>query len=432
MNKIIVLPADTYNVVNKTVLNDTDRLTLTLLYQPLVGHKAISLYFTLWSDLDSTSVMSIEFNHRHLMNIMNLKIDEIVEAREKLEAIGLLKTAFKSGEINSYVYQLYSPMSAKEVLTHPFLSVILYNTLGSKEYDRILKYFKMPNIDLGSYKDVTLSFSDVFKTGTVFLKENEEDIRRREYSDIELKTNLDFNLIENSIPECLITSKTFDKNNCKLINSISYLYSLDSMQMARLVQNSINEKGLIDKAKLQSNARNFYQFENANALPHLIYNSQPTKLREKLNDDSKRSKMIYTFETLAPYDFLRGKYNGSNPTTRDLKMVESLLLEQELTPGVVNVLIDYVLRINDNKLNKNFVETIAGQWKRLNIKTVEEAMKQAEKERKNYKNRGSEIVPKKSITEEVKVPAWFDKKVDIKEATTEEEEKMKAMLSEFI
>jgi replication initiation and membrane attachment protein len=428
MNKINILPADTYNVVNRTIINDIDRLVLTMLYQPLIGCKALSLYFTLWSDLDCTNVMSIEFTHRHLMNIMGLKIEDIVETREKLEAIGLLKTSFRAGETNNYVYQLYAPLSANEIFTHPFLSIILYNTLGSKEYDRLIKYYKMPKIDLTAFKDITVSFSDIFKTGTVFLKENIDEIRKRESSDIEIKANLDFDLIMNSIPSGLITSKTFDKNTCKLLNSISYLYNLDNMQMIGIIRNSINEKGLLDKNKLQDNARGFYQFENSGALPHLIYNNQPTKLRENTKDDSKRSKMIYTFETLSPYDFLRGKYNGSNPTTRDLKLIEGLMLEQELPPGVVNVLIDYVLKINDNKLSKNFIETIAGQWKRLNIKTVEDAMKQAEKEHKGYKNKT--YTTNKKIENDV-VPVWFDKKVDAKEATKEEEEKMKAILSEF-
>lgn len=428
MNKTIILPADTYNVVNKTVMNDTDRLVLTMLYQPLIGYKALALYFTFWSDLDSTGVMSIEFTHRHLMNVTGLRVEDIMEARKKLEAIGLLKTAFKTGNINNYVYQLYAPLSPSEVLTHPFLSIILYNTLGSKEYDRIIQYFKMPKINLSDFKDISTSFSDIFKTGTVFLKETENDIRKRECSDIELKVDLDVDLIINSLSKDIITSKTFDKATCKLLKGISYLYNIDSMQMTGLVRNSLNEKGNIDKAKLQNNARSFYQFENSNELPHLIYNNQPADLREKLTDGSKRSKIIYTFETLSPYDFLRGKYNGSNPTTRDTKMVETLLLEQELTPGVVNVLIDYVLRINDNKLNKNFVETIAGQWKRLNIKTVEEAMHQAEKEHKGFKTKSTTSYKKVSTDA---VPDWFDKTIEEEKLSDDEEAKMKAMLSEF-
>ena len=49
-----VLPADTFIVVNKTSLSDKDRNILMLLYQPIIGSGPISLYYTLWSDLDKS------------------------------------------------------------------------------------------------------------------------------------------------------------------------------------------------------------------------------------------------------------------------------------------------------------------------------------------------------------------------------------------
>ena len=89
--------------------------------------------------------------------------------------------------------------------------------------------------------------------------------------------------------------------------------------------------------------------------------------------------MVYTFETVTPYDYLKSKYKNGEPSARDLRLIESLLTDMKLKPGVVNVLIAYVLKINNQKLSKNYVETIAGQWKRLNIETVEDAMRLSEK-----------------------------------------------------
>ena len=51
-----------------------------------------------------------------------------------------------------------------------------------------------------------------------------------------------------------------------------------------------------------------------------------------------------------------------------------------LPPGVVNVLLEYVLLKYDYKLPRNLVEKIAGHWKRLGISSVEEAFEQAKKE----------------------------------------------------
>ena len=83
MKLVSILPADSYVVINKSLLNDNDRLVLTMLYQPIIGSTALSLYFTLWSDLNKTEIMSNEYTHHHLMSVMCLKLDEIVSARKK-------------------------------------------------------------------------------------------------------------------------------------------------------------------------------------------------------------------------------------------------------------------------------------------------------------------------------------------------------------
>ena len=140
-----------------------------------------------------------------------------------------------------------------------------------------------------------------------------------------------------------------------------------------------NERGCIDKKKLRVVCRNYYQFEHDDKLPKLIYCDQLNNLKAK-KSKSKREEIIHKFETLSPYQFLNAKYNDGTPTNRDKMLLESLLVEQKLNPGVINVLIDYVLKINNNKLNRNFIETIASV-KRLNVRTVEEATKE-----KNIKN----------------------------------------------
>ena len=138
--------------------------------------------------------------------------------------------------------------------------------------------------------------------------------------------------------------------------------------------------------------------------------------------------MIYIFENTTPYDFLKNKYKNNNPTSSDLKLLEFLAVDLGMTPAVINVLIDYILRINDNKLNKKFIEPIAAQWTRLGIKTATSAMNQAAKE---FKKR-----PKKeNIKNEVKIPTWFNNDIKKDENITEEEkaelEALEAALKEF-
>ena len=431
MNRNSILPADTYLVVNKTIMNDIDRKILTMLYQPITGHLPISLYFTLWADLDKTEIMSVEYSHHHLMTSMQLKLNDIEKAREKLEAMGLIKVYLKKGDINSYIYQLYSPLSASDFLNDPILNVLLYSNIGSNEYNKIINYFKLPKINLFSFDDITISFSDVFKTSPNMEREHlSTETRKKMSNNLEIDEIIDFNLIVSSIAKGILNDKAFDTQTKLLINKLSFLYDIDTIHMINIIRGCLNEKGCIDKPKLRMACRNYYKFENNDKLPKLIYRNQPELLRTKELDTSKRSQMIHKFETLSPYEFLTAKYNGGNPTSREKLLIESLMIEQQLNPGVINVLIDYVLKINANKLNKNFIDAIAGQWKRSNIKTVEEAMNQAEKEHKKYKKRISVNTPKSKKDE--KLPEWFGRDIIEEKLSTDEEDKIKDMLKEFV
>ena len=159
MDKNNILPADTYIVVNKSIMNNEDRKILNMLYQPIIGPLPIILYFTLWSDLDKLEFMSGEYSHQHLSTNMHLTLDEIVNIREKLEAVGLLRTRIKKGNINNYIYELYSPLSVHEIFNHPILNVVLYNNVGKKEYDKLVEYFKIPKLNMNGYSYDNMYFS---------------------------------------------------------------------------------------------------------------------------------------------------------------------------------------------------------------------------------------------------------------------------------
>lgn len=411
-----VLPSDTFVVVNKTILNDNRRLLINL-YQPLIGALSVALYNTLWSFLDRIEFISVEFTHSTLFNNMMIGGNEFREAREKLEAIGLIKTYVKKGNVNNYVYELYSPMSAKEFLNNPILNTALYNALGTKEYERIIDYFKIPYINLRNYEDVTQKFSDAF-IWTTSVSRNMEiyNLRNKNTRELQLISKIDINTILNMIPDELLNHRSITKDIREYLLKISCIYNYDNEIMVELIRESITDKHTIDKNKLRDAAASYYQFENMGKLPSLIYRKQPEYLRANKEGLSNRDRIINMFETTSPYDFISSKYKTGTPSHSDLKIVAYLLLDLELQPGVVNVLIDYVLKINNNKLNKSFVDSIASQWKKSNIETVEQAMNIAEEE--NSKRNTKKETPK--VLKEKTEPSWFKK--DIEEQTATEEE----------
>lgn len=428
MKLISLLPADTYTVVNKTIITEDDLKNIISLYEPIIGPIAISLYFTLLRDIKLLEFISTDYTHHHLMTIMKSSIEIIKIARESLEGVGLLKSYFKEGEPNSYVYELYSPLSPKEFFSSPIFNITLYNNLGKNEYELIKAEYELPKIDLKEYTDVSRELNLTYKSSSNF-----EPIETREKNslNIKLESNIDFDLLISSMPKGVLKENSLTKKTKELIEQLSFIYDIDTLKMVEILRTVITEKGTFDKEQLRKNTRKYYQYNNNGKLPTLIYRTQPEYLKSPEGDTSALAQITYMFENTTPYDFLKIKYKGATPTSRDLRLLESLVVDLNLQPAVVNVLIDYVLKKNNNKLNQAFVETIAGQWKRCNVETAAEAMELAKKENNKYNKKIETKKTNQVSKSNDKVPIWFDQDIKKEEMTGEELAEMEELLKEF-
>ena len=417
-----ILPVDNFVVINKTIINDNFRDLVVMLYQPIIGFPSVSVYFTLWSYLKKSTLMSKEYSHYNLLSNMKINIIELNEAREKLEAIGLIKTYFKHDKVNQYIYELYSPLEAVEFFNNPILSTLLYTNLGPENYNDTLSYFEMPNIPLKGYENITSRLSDVFEigslNGTIY-----DNLRKTSTGPILLTPKINIGITLELIPDEVLNKKNITASIKDLITNLSFVYDFNDEELKNIILESIDNKKNIDLNLLKENARKYYEFEHQGKLPNLIYKNQPEYLRKESTGTSKRDKMIYQFEVTSPYDFISSKYKDSKPTTADLKIIEYLLTDLKLTPAVVNVLVDYVLKINNNKLTRSYVETSGGQWKRENIKTAKEAMELAEKE---HKKKAKKENPTKTIKS--KVPTWVDQNIN---DSSSKQKELEELLKEY-
>ena len=411
MSNVPMLRTDEFIVVNKTIFDSTDYKILSYLYQPLIGSIAINLYLTLWAYLEKQQIISAEWTHLHLMNNMQIDLEKIITARLSLEAIGLLKTYIKEGDnSNKYVYELYSPLKANEFLKDPFLSTVLHDTLGDKDYKRICDYFKLPTINMSGYKDITTNFNDVFNIANVSSLEKIDEYKKRNSRGYSFEPTIDLNSILAGIPKEVLNHRTITKDMKELIYKLALVYNYDDATMEKLIYDSIDGSHRIDSSMLRMRARKFYRFENNASDINLINKTQPEYLKTKLNGMSKKEQAIYRFENMTPNEFL-AKKKGIEPTKDEVSILEYLLVDVGLNPGVVNVLMDYVLATSDNKLVRSYIESKASEWQRCGIETVTDAMEKAKSEKKAR--------TKKAV---VNKPVWFDKKVEASVVSKEEEQ----------
>lgn len=446
-----VQPVDSFSVTMNGILNQHDKKIITFLYQPLIGPICTSLYSTLWHAVEENRLWSEEWSHYHLMNLLGLNLQEIYNARLKLEGIGLLSSYIQNNtDSRTFIYELHQPLSAEQFFTDGMLNIYLYQKLGQSHFLRLKRSFTDKKVDKETFMDITRSFQDVYASlGTESLTNNEAHeasdpgigqgfARREEGVPIQIDGNdFDFDLLLAGLTAMMVPRKAFTKAVKEAIAKLSFLYGINAIEMQNIVLSSLTADHEINIDDLRKAARDWYQMENNDNLPQLVDRHQPVIHRESVSQgDTQESQLIYYLETVSPRQLLIDLSEGAQPAKADLQAVEDIMFQQHLLPGVINVLIHYVMLRTDMKLNKNYLEKIASHWSRKKVKTVISAMELAKSEHRQYQewasgNKGTNQRKSKVIRKE-KLPDWFVAKEksdqpEVKEISKELEEKRKRL-----
>ena len=143
----IVNSKDFLEVKLVSLIADYDVETIANLYQPIVGHQAISLYITLWSEAKNQKITPL-ISHEQLFSRMQIVPGEFVEARKALEAVGLIQTYLeKASDMNVYHYAIFSPKTPKVFFDNSLLFGMLVKNIGEADANRYksIYYFEQPS-----------------------------------------------------------------------------------------------------------------------------------------------------------------------------------------------------------------------------------------------------------------------------------------------
>ncbi|MBU9721162.1 MULTISPECIES: replication initiation and membrane attachment family protein [Bacillaceae] len=395
-----ILPSDRFIAYMQNQLHETDRDILTLLYQPLVGATAYSLYMTLFSLIGRNEGKRCEKTHKTLMVYTGQHLDEIFLERKKLEAIGLLKVfrEKQDGEF-IYYYELQTPLSPNDFFQDDMLSVFLYNRIGSKDqYIQLRNSFKIDRIETDNKENITRSFDQVFTSvhpsemtsndpDTLEVLSNDALLEgRSEKADYRMSgEDFDFDQLLALMPPFVSKKELQKSDNERIIRQMAFLYKMDALQMSSVIQDAILHTDELDLGELRKQAKRRYRMNEPDKPPSLGYRIQSEQLRTpKSAPLTDEEKQIHYFETTPPIEFMEEWGNGAKVYPGDVDIIEQLMFEYKLEPGVVNVLLEYIFILYDKKLTKNLAFKIANQWARAQLKTVKEAMDFAKKQYESF------------------------------------------------
>lgn len=169
------------------------------------------------------------------------------------------------------------------------------------------------------------------------------------------------------------------------------------------------------------------QVRNEYASTSLGYQTQPVRERTvKGEPQTEEERVVAFYEETSPASLLEMRQEGAVVAPSDLKIIEELILDYLLNPGVVNVMIDSILFRNDMKISRALMLKIAAHWKRKKIKTVPAAMQLIKEE----KQKQAEVKTKqtgKRNTRQDKLPKWL---VQEQNGQTPSEQKKKDRVKE--
>ena len=374
MNELMM--SDLYMVNANYPLDSIHMRAIQLLYQPLIGSTACSLYLTLYAELDQLSLTKATSLFSRLTKISGLSLTQINEASKKLEAIGLLERYKKDVDNNRiYHFVIKTPLSPSKIFNHVILGPLLLQRLGKEDLYRTKLCFKSSTFDFSDYENITAKFTDVFDIN--MLEGSKEVLVEKNYFGNDygkIDGDYDIELFYQGLKDYQIKRSIITSDDETLIKQLGIMYRINALDMQGLVKDSIkNDK--ISKQLLIKNCRDYYDI----AMPEKfeeIYHKQAAIHKSSSNNDLLNAHIQY-LESVNPYQLLKDKQGGREPLKHDLQIVESIMTSLYLQPGVVNVLIELTLSQCDNVLSRAFMQTRAAQWKRKKIETVKEAMDEA-------------------------------------------------------
>ena len=387
-------PKDVYRVEMTENLSEDAISSLVTLYLPLMGKDAVLLYFLLHSE---GRLQHTQESHSRLFEILNLSADEVETARMHLEEYLLLRTYVQEGETrNSYIYHLNAPLPSESFLSsHEFDSMYIH-ALGSRQADNTVAKFVSGSISTSGYKDITVSVRRMPEERFHEASVSFQKVRPRyTFSNEDVDINFDYDHFFATTSDVVFPNILRTRENLELIGKLATLYGLSADRMRILVGHAITlDPPVLDTEKLKNSA--------ARAVPDVTTAKDPY--------------------SLPPVSFLMAKQNGAMVSQADKRILEKLRMEMHFPNEVINIMIEYILKRSDNRLNSRFVDMIAGEWARDGVKTREDAIKETKKNTGVRKKR-TDVLPEYYNASPVRTAA--DEK-----ATKEEVEEMRRLLSQ--
>ncbi|MGM0711905.1 DnaD domain protein [Brevibacillus parabrevis] len=393
-----LLPKDRYLVRLARPLSFSEMGFVTQLYLPIIGVESYALYQMLVHSVQEASGASAEGTHRSLMLASSLSLDRLLDARERLEAIGLVEVRRCENQQRDYYYEylIKPPLAPGEFFADYVLSLMLLNKIENVRFSQLRQQYadalgSQLAEEYSQVENITKDFHEVFQS----LKPSELEVKKgseRERFLSEMETSfpqaalksgfeaqvnhsLSVSSLRLYLPDNADPAKVLDGKSMELLFSLCHFYQLDSWGMGQelrdwtLYNTDRSLDGDVLRKRLMQRYTEDKLYRSDSAPASLDDDWGPGKLPEPGSEAFVRACRL-----LSPLALLE-KVVGGRVSKVYLERAETLVFADGMSAEVVNALLLHTLASMQMELPKAYMETIRDSWKAKRIATVDEAVK---------------------------------------------------------
>lgn len=410
MNQIHILATDKFKVVSKALPQEFQFQTLTKLYQPFIGETAVALYMSLIAEIQTGDWNQLpEWNHEQFLVRLGINIQQFTTAKEKLEAVGLIRTQFNAQK-HCFLYEMLPAKSGSAFFEDSVLSGLLMEYVGEQQFAQLLNFFEGNHWNRHAFQDVSKKFTDVFR---VKGSSSVTDVPVQSTPVADLKMKLNVQLLKQLLTKTFVNQQSVAQN-LQTVNTVAVMYGLDEVQLVRLLEEAVdvNHQDDVNWNRFRALASQQYEFtmkpgksDDSDSNVEIQQPSQPVRTADQ--------DLIAACEQYAPMEFLTALKDeqGQTVTHEEQITIQRAVEAQRLAPAVINVLTHYML-VNENmdSLNQKYFERTANNWLKNKVNTPEKAIAYVrEWQKKRQQPQQASRYARRSQYAE-KLPAWAQKK----------------------
>jgi len=355
-----MLKNDVYTVSSVSNYSENDKLIVSMLYQPLLGYTAFSVYNLLWSELNYNKLLNFTQSMiSRLTTILSMSVLDIENSLERLSGLGLLENHVKKENgISHYHFKLNKPMKAEAFLNTPVLKNNLYLHLGEDDFNKTCLLFTCRKVNLEGYENISKKYKEVYTQPANNYVNMDKDVKimddsrgdvAHDYNFEPLKLALQTRNLEQILSNQLIKNK---------IQSMDLAYKVTLDQMVDCLVASVKGAS-IDFDVLEKCVKERHDFNiNTASMAKTLYNA-------KSSDDIYGSQSVQ--------EFVKKQYKHLDVKDEVYRQIHGLMRKYNLRPSLMNILIEFMLAHVGN-LSISYMDKVLQSTIRLNNITEDSQM----------------------------------------------------------